>query len=169
MVSGLTLSERQLALVILGLLAMCGLCAVMNAAQYAVTRTVRTAGILICLAWAVQEAWWWQAGHDSLALFVVCDGAIIAWFLTRRRRFDTGERLIAATIPLTTALGVYAEAHGGHTTESWWINFYLVAGQMLVGMPFAKRATLRSFLERWKANFQHRGEWTNLEHRGTNG
>lgn len=115
------------------------LCAVANAAQWALTRTVRSSGILICSGWAVQQGYWWATGGDSIVLFAVCDAVIIAWFLSRHRAFDMGERLIAATIPLTTALGAYAWLRGGHTPASWWAGFYLVAGQMVLGMPTPRR------------------------------
>lgn len=118
------------------------LCAVANAAQWTLTRTVRSSGILICSGWAVQQGCWWATGQDSFVLFVACDAAIIAWFLTRRRPFDIPERLIAASIPLTTGLGVYAWLHGGHTTESWWVNWWLVAGQMLFGLPYVSELTV---------------------------
>jgi len=122
------------------------LCAVANAAQWALTSTVRSSGILICSGWAVQQSYWWAAGGDSFVLFVVCDAVIIAWFLferfVRKRTFDIPERLIAATVPLTTGLGVYAWLHGGHTTESWWANWSIVAGQMLFGLPYVSDLTI---------------------------
>lgn len=124
---------------ILTLWVLCAACLLLNAAQFAMLRTVRTAGVLICLGWAIQQGWWMANGDDSLALFIACDTAIIGWFLWRlwhRRRFDMAERLIAATIPLTTALGIFAEIHGGHTVLSWWANWWLVAGQMAIGLPF---------------------------------
>lgn len=151
------------------LLVLCGLCSVLNIEQWATTRSIRTAGVLICVGWLVQQAYWAMTDSDSLALFIVCDGVIIAWFLTRRRRFDIAERLIAATIPLTTALGVYETLAGGHTATSWWVNWWLVAGQMLVGLPFFGATLIHRLFARWRANFQHRDEWTDLEHRGTNG
>jgi hypothetical protein len=119
------------------------LCGVANAAHWALTRTVRTVGILVCLGWTVQQSYWWATGYDSIILFAVCDAAIIAWFLTRKRRFDIAEKLIAATIPLTTALGAYAWLHGGHTMESWWANWAIVAGQMAAGLPFVPEAGRR--------------------------
>lgn len=125
---------------------LCGLCAGLNIVQLAVTRTVRVAGLLICFAWAVQERYWWEHGYDSLALFVACDVAVIAWFLAeyflRRRTFDRAERLIAATIPFTTALGTFAHLNGGHTPTSWWANISIVAGQMVLGLPMPRRQTI---------------------------
>ena len=121
------------------LIFLCGLCAGLNIVQLVTTRSIRTVGVLVCLAWAVQQGYWWRTGGDSIALFAVCDAAIIAWFLSRRRAFDMGERLIAATIPLTTALGAYAWLRGGHTPASWWAGFCLVAGQMVLGMPTPRR------------------------------
>jgi len=128
------------------LLALCGACLLLNLAQLAMHRTVRTAGLLICLAWGVQQAWWMAREADSLALFIACDGVIIAWFLWRHwldQMFGLGERLIAATIPLTTALGAFAWLNDGHTWLSWWANWWLVAGQMIVGLP---TANVRAFL-----------------------
>jgi hypothetical protein len=145
------------------LLVLCGLCAASNVVQFMASRTVQFAGILICAAWAIQQSYWWATGEDSLALFIVCDAAVIAWFLTRRRRFGMTERLIAAAIPLTTALGVFAEINDGHTKASWWANYYLVAGQMLVGLPIGGLAA--RFFDRWKANLRHRSEWTDLNPR----
>lgn len=125
------------------LIFLCGLCAGLNAVQLALTRTVRVVGLLICLAWAVQQGYWWATGGDSFALFVICDAAIIAWFLAERflrhRDFDTRERIIAATIPLTTALGAYAWLRTGHTYSSWYINWLLVVGQMMLGLPTPRR------------------------------
>lgn len=121
------------------LIFLCGLCAGLNVVQFATTRTVRTVGLLICAAWAVQQAYWRRHGQDSIELFVACDALIIAWFLVerwlRRRQFDMRERIIAAAIPFTTALGAYAWLRGGHTVESWWANWTLVAGQMMLGLP----------------------------------
>ena len=129
------------------------LCAVANAAQGAMTGTVRASGIFVCLGWAVQQGYWYRTGGDSIVLFAVCDAAIIAWFLTRKRRFDTAEKLIAATIPLTTALGTYAWLHGGHTALSWWANYYIVAGQMVAGQPcvpeMARRAITTRYFNPW--------------------
>lgn len=156
------------------LLVLCGLCSALNIEQWVTTHSIRTAGVLVCAGWLVQQTYWAATGSDSLALFIVCDGAIIAWFLAGyfllRREFDIAERMIAATIPLTTALGIYAWMRGGHTPESWWANWWLVAGQMLIGLPsLGVIAIMSRLLARWKANFRHRKEWTDLEHRGTNG
>lgn len=154
------------------LLVLCSLCSVLNIEQWVTTRSIRTAGVLICAGWAVQQAYWAKTGGDSFTLFVICDAAIIGWFLwakfSRHRVFDLGEKLIAATIPLTTALGAFAEINDGHTSVSWWLNRGLVAGQMLVGLPFFGMTIIHRLLARWKANFQHRKEWTDLEHRGAN-
>lgn len=114
---------------------LCWACTALNIEQWATTRTVRTAGILVCLGWVVQQLHWAITGADSFALFVACDAAIIAWFLSRRRAFDMAEKLIAASIPATTALGAYAWLHDGHTTASWWANWSLVAAQMTLGLP----------------------------------
>jgi hypothetical protein len=140
------------------------LCAAGNAAHWILTRTVRTIGILICSAWAVQQGYWWAAGEDSIVLFVVCDAAVIAWFLTRKRRFDIAEKLIAATIPLTTALGVYAWLRGGHTATSWWANWWLVAGQMTVSLPFVPEA-----MRRVKAVNRHFNPWEHFDLRARHG
>lgn len=121
------------------LIFLCGLCAGLNAVQIATTRSIRTVGVLICLAWAVQQGYWLRTGGDSIILFALCDVAIIAWFLSRSRAFDLRERLIAAMIPLTTAFGAYAWLRGGHTPTSWWANLSLVAGQMVLGLPTPKR------------------------------
>jgi len=140
------------------LIALCGLCALLNLFQFAFTRTVRGAGLLICGAWAVQQSYWWTTGGDSFALIAACDAGIIGWFvwrLYRGRTFDLGERMIAATIPLTTALVAFAWLNGGATTESWWANWWIVAGQMTAGLPFLgvayrrARDTTREF-DPWK-------------------
>jgi hypothetical protein len=121
------------------LFGLCGLCAALNAVQFAMTRTVRTAGLLVCAAWAVQQGHWWATGGDSLALFLTCDALLIAWFLSRRRAFDLRERLVAAAVPLTTALAAFASINDGHTAASWWANYSLVAGQMLLGLPTPRK------------------------------
>lgn len=121
------------------LIFLCGLCAGLNIVQLATTRSIRTVGVLVCAAWMIQQGYWLRTGADSIVLFAVCDAAVIAWFLSRRRAFDLRERLIAATIPLTTALGAYAWLRGGHTPASWWANISLVAGQMVLGLPMPGR------------------------------
>jgi len=128
---------------LLVLVVLCGLSLALNAVRLCLLGSVRSAGLLICLGWGIQQTWWQATGGDSFALFVVCDAAIIVWFLTRKRRFDIAEKLIAASIPLTTGLGVYAWLHGGHTTESWWAGWWLVAGQMLFGLPYVNELALR--------------------------
>lgn len=120
---------------LLTLLGLCGLGMMLNLALFAFVRSVRIAGLLICGAWMLQQAYWWLTGSDSFALFLACDIGIIAWFVTRRRAFDASERLIAASIPITTALAFYEYLNGGHTIFSWWVNWYLVAAQMIAGLP----------------------------------
>lgn len=138
------------------LLSLCGLCALANVISIAAARSlrvVRMAGVFICSTWLIQQGYWARHGEDSLALFIACDSILIAWFfwaLTHRQSFTVAERLIAATIPVTTAFGVYAWLNGGHTTESWWLNWWLVAGQMMLGLPLSAaliRRLKRSVIE----------------------
>ncbi len=140
---------------LLTLLALCGACALFNVISYLRAGSVQLAGILICLAWFIQQSFWWATGHDSFLLFIACDLAIIVWFVRQRRQFNAPERLIAATIPLTTALGFYAWLNDGHTVESWWANYWIVVGQMLFGLPlldwFWRRvATVNRAFDPWK-------------------
>jgi len=120
-------------------IALCGLCASFNGALWLHSRSFYSTGLLVCSAWAAQQGYWWGTGENSLVLFAACDAAIIGRLLwlrfAKQRAFSAGERLIAATIPLTTALGAFEALNGGHTWESWWANWYLVAGQMLIGLP----------------------------------
>lgn len=128
---------------LVALLGLCTACLATNAAQLASRRTLGVAGMLVCAGWAVQQGYWWATGGDSFALFLACDAAIIGWLLAlwwRGHAFGVGDRLIAATIPLTTALGAFAWLNGGHTTESWWTNWTLVAAQMTLGLPPAEWA-----------------------------
>src|SRR6478752_7399322 len=110
------------------LLLLCVASAIFNAVEWIVTRSVRACGILICIGWGVQQSYWWLTGADSFVLFVFCDAVIIAWFLWPPRAFDLAERLVAVSIPFTTALGAFKWLNDGHTVLSWWTNWPLVAG-----------------------------------------
>lgn len=114
---------------------LCAACALLNVAQYHFTRTIRPIGLLICGLWLVQEAWWWATRADSLVLFVICDALLVLWFLIPRRPFTLTERLIALTVPFTTGLGVFEWLNLGHTPLSWWLNWWIVAAQMMLGLP----------------------------------
>ena len=121
------------------LLVLCALCALSNIASIIFYRKKYMVGMLICLGWAIQQIHWTVTGTDSFFLFVFCDLSIIFWLLVLRFKyldsFNPSERLIAASIPFTTALVTFAWLHGGHTTFSWWTNWWLVVGQMLIGLP----------------------------------
>jgi hypothetical protein len=125
------------------LILLCVAAAIFNVVEWLVARTVRVIGLLVCAGWSVQQCYWWLAGVDSLALFVASDAAIIGWFLwqrlARRRTFDVLERIIALSIPFTTALAAFQWLNDGHTVASWWANWWLVAGQMMLGLPVLKR------------------------------
>lgn len=120
------------------LLWLCGACALLNAVQYALVGSVRTIGILICAAWGIQQLYWWEHHSDSLTLFIACDAAIIGWFLYLPRAFDLRERIIAASIPITTAIGISGRLAGGLTESWWWLNISIVAAQMIIGLPWPK-------------------------------
>jgi hypothetical protein len=128
---------------LLVLITLSAACLIGNAVQLVIAGSVRLIGLLICGGWVVQQLYWARTGTDSILLFIVCDCIIIAWYLEehwlRRRTFDTRERLIALTIPPTTALVIYAQVRGAPTTTSWWINWWLVAAQMVLGMPTPAR------------------------------
>lgn len=133
------------------LLALCAIDGALNLAAAWLARSlgaVRVPGVLVCAGWLVQQWHWWRTGGDSLALFVACDAAIVGWFLWawrwRGRRFTRQERLIALSIPFTTALGAFAWLNGGHTWWSWWANVLIVMAQMLVGLPMPRDLARRA-------------------------
>ena len=143
------------------LFVLCGLTAALNIEQWAVTRTVRPAGILICTGWLVQETYWAYYKHDSFELFVICDALIIAWFLVGKfagRTFDRREVWIAVTVPATTALGAYAELNDGHTSVSWWTNWTLVACQVVWGMPTPRRQSIGGEVSHGRLRRAQRGD-----------
>lgn len=143
------------------LMLLCVAAAIFNAVEWIVTRSVRVCGILICIGWGVQQSYWWLHGGDSFTLFVASDAAIIGWFLWQRfvrlREFDVLERLIAMSIPFTTALAAFQWLNGGHTTLSWWTNWSLVVGQMILGLPLLKRQKVPGALSHGKLRGQSHG------------
>lgn len=143
------------------LILLCVAAAIFNAVEWIVARQLRVVGVLVCAAWSVQEVYWWVTGGDSFALFVASDASIVGWFLWKRfmrqREFDLTERLIALSIPFTTALAAFQWLNGGHTTASWWINWGLVAGQMLLGLPLLKGQKVGGSLSHGKLRGQSHG------------
>lgn len=130
------------------LIGLCLACALLNAVQLVMVRSVRTIGVLICFAWVIQQSYWLKYHSDSLALFILCDVAIIGWFLSRRRAFDLRERIIAAIVPVTTAIGGGGHLAGGLSENWWWFNWSLVAVQMVLGLPWPQ-------LQRSLGSFSH--------------
>lgn len=130
------------------MIGLCLACALLNAVQLVMVRSVRTIGILICTAWVIQQSYWLATGGNSLALFIACDAAIIAWSLSRRRAFDIRERIIVASILPTTAIGIGEYWAGGLSAGWWWLNVCIVAGQMILGLPWPR-------LQRSLGSFSH--------------
>lgn len=116
------------------LLQLCAGCLILNAVQWQLTRTVRMSGVLVCICWAVQQAWWLQTGDANPALMLACDALLIAYFISRYPSNDWTDWLIFALIPATMALYLPASLYG-QTVEGWWLNWALVALQMMLGLP----------------------------------
>lgn len=121
---------------------LCVACAMMNAGQWIMVRSVRVIGLLICSAWVIQQTHWMIHGGDSLPLFIACDAVIIIWFVSCRRAFDFRERIIAASILPTTVIGVGGYLAGGLSSGWWWLNIGIVAGQMFLGLPWPQSQRL---------------------------
>lgn len=111
------------------------LCLAGNAVQAVMVRSVRSSGLLVCLAWAVQEAYWFITGGDSFALFLICDAILVWWFV--RHSSGEAERIAGALILPTTCLAVFQKLYG-HTETTWWVNYWIVAAQMALCLPRPK-------------------------------
>lgn len=125
---------------LIAILMLCAGCAALNIVQMAVTGTMRATGLLVCGFWAMQQVWWLSAGSDSLPLMLACDGLLVAFLLHRRAANDWSDWLILAIAPATMACYLQAELTG-QTILNWWLNWSLVAVQMLLGFPRNKHQT----------------------------
>lgn len=117
---------------LLTLISLSAFCIFANAVQCVMVGSVRTSGLLVCGAWTLQQLHWTETGTDSITLFLACDAALVTYLLNRRT--DWRERIILYTIPLTTALTTYAHFYEV-TVMGWWINWYIVVAQMVLGLP----------------------------------
>lgn len=115
------------------LIILCCACVLLNAAQFAVSRSVRISGMLVCAMWMVQELVWFWWG-DSLILFIACD--IILWAYFRKAGLACWrDGIIDALIWPTLACGIVAKLDGMSTTI-WWLNWSMVCAQMALGLPW---------------------------------
>src|SRR5688572_24496682 len=103
------------------LLAISAVCLIGNAVQSAMTGSVRMSGVLICSAWAVQQAFWALTGSDSLTLFLLCDAVLLAWFYRHSR--GVLEQAAGWLILPTMGSALFQHFNGGHTLFSWWLNY----------------------------------------------
>lgn len=115
---------------------LCAACVFLNAAQFKITRSVRTPGIILCASWLIQQAYHYSHDYqDSLILFAACDIALLAYFRKFGRSGWRDEIIEALVIP-TFACGVLAKLEGGMTVNIWWLNWSMVAVQMALGLPW---------------------------------
>lgn len=120
------------------LLALCAATLVANALVWRRTGQVRRVGIALALGWAVQQAWWWRAGADSLLLFALCDGAIVALLWRARAGWHFTDAAIF--LLLVTQWAVHAAtASIGQTAALWWAGWSAVAAQLVLALPWPVR------------------------------
>lgn len=116
------------------LIGLCIICAALNVAQKAMVGSVRLIGILICASWMIQQSWWAFTGSDNLVIILACDAVIAGWLWSRWGCLDRAERIIAAILPVTVACYLWQFAFG-ESAMRWWLNWSLVASQMVIGLP----------------------------------
>lgn len=122
---------------LLALLELCAGCVLLNLIQWRAVGKPRLTGILVCSAWAVQQVWWAIDGN-SLVLTLTCDVLLLWYFLGRRASNHWSDWLICVLIPATMLIYV-PEYLYGQTVRGWWLNWSLVAIQMLLGLPMGSR------------------------------
>lgn len=116
------------------MLVLCVACASLNLMQYALVRSVRLSGLLVCSAWSLQQAMWWQLGHDSFAATFSCDLLISAHLASRLQISRESDKMILALIPFTMVCYGWRYLIA-ESANVWWIGWYLVAAQMVLGLP----------------------------------
>jgi hypothetical protein len=123
---------------------LCALCLVFNAVQFRRVGCVRVVGMLICAAWFVQQTFWQSTGADFgdgwplLALEGICD-LLIAGYAVFRLRVGRIDQFIIALLPATFACGVMMQLKFGNIQAIWWLNWFMVATQMIIGLPWVAR------------------------------
>lgn len=120
---------------LLTLYALCAACIAGNTWQAWRVGSVRTIGLIVCGAWAAQQAWWWRGSGDSWWLFLAGDAAIL-WAVWRGGR-EWSARAIAALLPIGWAC-TGLQAINGPAAGAWWTGWAAVAAQMALGLPWPK-------------------------------
>ena len=122
------------------LLFLCLLCVTGNAVQFAVTGTVRMAGVLACTAWAVCQFFNLREGDDSLILFGLAYGALLAWAWKHKPLSVMDRVVVALIVPASAIAGLdwYERAFGpvGDNVARWWAGWAIIAAQMVLGLPW---------------------------------
>jgi hypothetical protein len=113
---------------LLTMIGLCALCLLGNVARFLLVGGVRLSGAFVCGAWIVQQSYWLATGGDSVALFLVCDAAIV-WALFRSGWSFT-DLVIGMLLPVTWVCWNVGSA------QTWWLNWAVVALQMVLGLPW---------------------------------
>lgn len=114
------------------MIGLCLICAAGNFARFAMVRSVRITGALVCGGWLLQQAWWARFESDSLAIMLACD-VLILRYIANMDRSKTG-LAIACLMPVCWACYL-----SPGTGLWWWINWSAVAAQMALAMPWPSR------------------------------
>lgn len=95
---------------------------------------VRPVGLIVGSAWVVQQTYWIVTGADSQTLFIAGDAAIVvAYVLSSHRWTDTVIVLLLPVCWLSQA------AASLDPVAMWWLNWWIVMMQMVLGMPWRTR------------------------------